>query len=93
VNGVPATRYAISRADLTELTNLLGLASGAEVPEVFQVDVWFADDGEWPLKLTVSSRATDPQGQTGSVELSMELRDVNDGGISIEPPLGSDSGG
>jgi hypothetical protein len=93
VNGVSASRYALTRADLTELGNLLGLAAGADLPDEFQVDIWFAEDGKWPVKLDVRSQTTDPQGQLGSVELSMELRDVNDGGISIEPPFGSSSGG
>jgi len=48
--------------------------------------VWLAE-GDWPLKLEVRARATDAQGQAGSVELTMELRDINDGGIAIEPPL------
>jgi hypothetical protein len=92
VNGVAANRYALTRADLTALGNLLGLAAGADLPDEFQVNVWFADDGAWPLKLEVNSQTTDPAGQTGSVQLTMELRDVNDGGISIEPPFTSNGG-
>jgi hypothetical protein len=89
VNGIVAQRYTLGRTDLTALGNLLGLSAGADLPDEFQVNVWFADDGGWPLKLEVSSSATDPRGQSGSVQLTMELRDVNDSGISIEPPFAS----
>jgi len=93
VNGVSASRYSLSEADLAELGELLGGVAGADLPDDFQVDIWFADEGEWPLKLDVRSQTTDQQGLPGSVQLTMELRDINDGGISIEPPFGSSPGG
>jgi hypothetical protein len=92
VNGVAAQRYNLTKADLTQVGNLLGLAAGADLPDEFEVTAWFADDGGWPLKLEVHSQTTDQQGQPGSVQLSMQLRDVNDGGISIEPPFSAGGG-
>jgi hypothetical protein len=93
LNGAPARRYTLSETDLRELGNLLGLAAGADLPDSFQVQVWFSAEDEWPLKLDVRSQTTDPKGQTGSVEFSMELRDINNASITIEPPVLSASGG
>ena len=86
LNGVAARRYTTGEADLAQLGELLGVAPETPLPDEFAVSVWLAE-GDWPLKLEVRSRATDAEGQAGSVELVMELRDLNDGGISIEPPL------
>ena len=85
VNGLAARRYT-GEADLARLGELLGVSAGTALPDEFAVSVWLAE-GDWPLKLEVRSRATDAQGQAGSVELTMELRDINDGGVAIEPPL------
>lgn len=53
----------------------------------FDVDVWLTEDG-WPARLEVESRAQYPSGRDFSAELSLEIRDVNSGDISIEPPTG-----
>ena len=88
VNGVETARYTLDKADLSLLPQLLGATDpGTELPDEFQVDVWLAKDGEWPVKLDISADDTDEQGNPLSMRLFMELRDVNDRGISIDEPV------
>ena len=89
VNGLETNRYTLDKADLSQLPELLGAAPGTELPDEFKVDVWLAKDGEWPVKLDINAEDTDEQGNPISMNLFMELRDVNDRGISIEAPEAS----
>lgn len=86
INGVPADRYALDEADLSRLPELLGAGPDTELPEQFRVDVWLARDGDWPVKLDISAEDKDEQGNPLSIKLFMEMRDVNDSGISIDEP-------
>lgn len=86
VNGIETERYSLDRADLSRLPELLGTATYTELPDEFQVDVWLASAGEWPVKLVISAEDTDEDGNPLSMKLHMEIRDVNDTGISIEAP-------
>jgi len=86
VNGIEAKRYTLSEADLQSLPGLLGANGAADLPESFQVDVWLAKDGHWPVRLIVESRDAEQGQAIGSLSVSMEIRDINDPGIIIEPP-------
>lgn len=48
-------------------------------------DVWIAVEG-FPVKYILKASGTDAEGNRGSIEWRMELRDVNQP-ISIEPPV------
>lgn len=48
-------------------------------------DVWIAEDG-FPVKYAFTATGPDAEGNQGSVEWTMELKDVNQP-ISIEPPM------
>lgn len=87
INGVDAARYTLDKADLSLLPQLLGTDASTELPDEFLVDVWLAKDGEWPVKLEITAEDTDEQGNPLSMRLFMELRDVNDRGISIDEPV------
>jgi len=91
VNGVSAQRYSIDRTNVDRIGDILGVGDGTELPEQFAVDVWFASDGDWPVRLEVRSQTADPAGAVGAVEFVMELRDVNDSAITIDDPAASDS--
>lgn len=86
VNGIEAKRYSLSQADLQSLPSLLGANGAADLPESFQVDIWLAKDGHWPVRLIVESRDAEQGQAIGSLSVSMEIRDINDPGINIEPP-------
>jgi len=86
VFGVATRHYTSDEADVTGLRDLLGLAEGTELPEQFAAEAWFASDGDWPVRLTLKSGATDWTGTPATVEFIMELRDVNDSSIVIDSP-------
>lgn len=86
VNGVAAQHYASDEANVASLRELLGLADDTDLPEQFAVEAWFASDGDWPVRLSMKSQAKDSAGSPAAVEFLMELRDVNDDGISIDSP-------
>jgi len=90
VNGVDSLRYSIDRADIESLRNL-GALFGQDVdsenlPEEFNVDIWLAEDGGWPVRLTMAARGSMDGGDEMSLDFSLDVTDVNDTGIDIEPP-------
>jgi hypothetical protein len=93
LNGVKSDRYTLDRTDLAQLPDVLGTGPEAQLPDQFRVDVWLASDGGWPVRLDISSEDTDDRGNPISVRLAMELRDIDDRGISIEPPAAGDPSG
>lgn len=76
VNGIPARHFTSSYKGW-------GAAFGGTIAEA-EGDVWIATEG-FPVKYNFKASGTSPEGDRGSVEWSMELRDVNQP-ISIEPP-------
>lgn len=86
VNGIETEHYELSEADLERLPELLGTDPGTDLPQKFKVSVWLARDGRWPVRLEIGAEDKDEQGETLGLSLSMEIRDVNDLGISIVEP-------
>ncbi len=86
VNGISSRRYWIEGANIDRLDDLLGLSDGAQMPDQFQVNVWFATDGDWPVRLTLHSQTSDQVGATGTADVTMELRDVNASDIAVDEP-------
>lgn len=90
VNGVKAVHYHIDEADLRLLAALLGDGEGVEdMPEsaIGTMDVWLAEDGNWPVRVEGEVSYTDEQGRSISLEVFMEIKDINDPDIEIEPPI------
>ncbi len=77
VNGISCFHYASSY-------NQWGAAFSEELTEA-KGDIWIAEEG-FPVKYRFKASGTDSEGNNGSVEWSMELKDVNQA-ISIEPPM------
>jgi hypothetical protein len=92
VNGITAHHYASDQANVASLRELLGVADGTELPEQFAVEAWFASDGDWPVRLSMKSHATDSTGSPAAVEFLMELRNVNDAAITIDEPAPASGG-
>jgi len=87
VNGIEAVHYHLDKADLTLLEEFLGTTEDmAGVPEEFSVDIWLAEDGDWPVRLNLEASGEDDEGQPLSFEISFEFKDFNDSSIKIEPP-------
>jgi hypothetical protein len=90
INGVKSLRYSIDRGDIESLGNLSALFGDGEglenLPEDFNIDLWLAKDGGWPVRLTMAAQGAIDGGDEISLDFSLDITDVNDPGISIEPP-------
>jgi hypothetical protein len=86
VNGVDADRYQLDEADLERLPELLGTGSEMDLPNKYAVDVWLARKGRFPVRLNVGAEDVDELGRPIGLTLFMEFRDINDSGITVEPP-------
>jgi len=87
VNGIDSDHYTLNEADLKRLPELLGTSGEAGLPEKYQIDVWLAREGRFPVRLQLGAEDKDEQGNPISLSLFMEFRDLNDQGIQIEPPV------
>lgn len=92
VNGVKSLRYSIDRGDIESLGTLSALFGNGEglddLPEDFNIDLWLAEDGSWPVRLTMAARGAIDGGDEINLDFSLDITDVNDPGIEIEPPQG-----
>ena len=81
VNGVNTTRYSFDKKALE------ALGEEADLKEVSQadLDIWVNDDNV-PVKVTMSMAGKDQSGQKVSMELQMNIKDIN-GNISIKAPI------
>src|SRR6266542_538240 len=87
VNGIDADHYKLNEADLKRLPELLGASGETGLPDQYQIDVWLAREGRFPVRLQLGAEGKDDQGNPISLSLFMEFRDLNDPGIQIEPPV------
>jgi hypothetical protein len=87
VNSVDSDHYQLNETDLKRLPELLGTDPQAELPDKYQVDVWLAREGRFPVRLQIGAEDKDEQGNPLSLSLFMEFRDLNDPGITVEPPV------
>lgn len=87
VNGIKTVHYHLDKADLTLLQEFLGGTEDlGELPDEFEIDIWLAEDGDWPVRMSFKASGEDDQGQDLSLEMSFEFKDFNDSSIKIEPP-------
>ena len=87
VNGIEAIHYHLDKADLALLEELLGGTEDLGLPEEFTMDVWLAEDGDWPVRMSFVTSSEDDEGQPLSFEILVEFKDFNDSSIKIEPPI------
>jgi hypothetical protein len=90
VNGVDSLRYSIDEADIEQLEALAAVFGDGdaleELPEDFTLELWLAKDGGWPVKMVMTARGP-VDGGDFDVEMTMDITDVNDPDIEIEPPI------
>ena len=87
VNGIDTDHFRLDKADIKRLPELFGAGPETDLPEKFQVDVWLAREGRFPVRLDIGAEDTDEQGNPIGLSLFMEFRDLNDPGIAVEPPV------
>jgi hypothetical protein len=87
VNGIQTVHYHIDKADLPSFGEFLGgTEDTGDLPEEFAMDIWLAEDGDWPVRMNFEASGDDGDGQPLSFEISVEFKDFNDSSIKIEPP-------
>lgn len=86
VNGLDTERYTLDEANLEQLPALLGTGSDVNLPNKYAVDIWLARTGRFPMRLNVAAEDVDDLGRPIGLTLFMEFRDINDSGITVEPP-------
>ncbi len=88
VGDVPADRYHFDSLDTDFSSRVWGPGSDmGQLVKSYQVDVWLAEEGQWPVRIEMEGRGTYPDGRELTVEVAMEVSDLNDGDIKIEPPV------
>ncbi len=88
VNGIQSHHYQISQASpdtMAKLVEIFGTGDPESQPQSFDMDLWRADDGGWPVKANIS--ATYPQGsQITQASVTWEVSDVNSSAVTVQPP-------
>lgn len=91
VNNIPATRYTLDRSSLEGLAALSNILGGtatslpSSLPDSLTVDIWVAEDGNYPVKMTLKASTTQAR-QRLTLDFAYTLKDINDSSIRIEPP-------
>lgn len=86
VNGIETIHYRLDKADLRGMPECLGRSGEEALPREFDVDIWLERNDGWPVRFEVISSDVDEEGKPISLELFMELSDIDDPTIEIEPP-------
>ena len=88
ISGTEAFRYSVEQADIDPAGRLFGAKTRETgILEAYSVQAWIGVKDGRPLRLEAESVGAYPSGRELRVELVLEIRDVNDKDISIEPPI------
>lgn len=88
VNGISARRYHFDALPTQFSGRLWGSQSDmASFVKEYTLDLWMAEKGTWPVRFQISGSGSYENGQQLSVAVSLELREINDKSIKIEPPV------
>ncbi|MPZ50313.1 MAG: hypothetical protein GEU75_13615 [Dehalococcoidia bacterium] len=87
INGARATRYSFDKAALETLATEMG-ESAADLKTLTDanLDVWLNGDGI-PVKILMEMAGTDDTGQKLSMNLELNVKDLNSDSIQIKPPI------
>ncbi|MEZ4501059.1 MAG: hypothetical protein R3C39_00325 [Dehalococcoidia bacterium] len=88
VNGIDAVRYDITREDLVAMVTETGTAqdlADLEDMQEFDGSIWLERSTGIPVKLLVDASGT-VDGEENTIHLELNLKDLNDDSIEIEPP-------
>jgi hypothetical protein len=91
VNGVEATRYSFDRESLEELADDYGEDFGFDIStladiEELSLDVWVSEGGI-PVKASMVFEGQDPEGNDVSMELELNITDINSDSVKITKPV------
>jgi hypothetical protein len=91
VNGVKATRYSFDRDSLEDLADDYGEDFGLNIStladiEHLNLDVWVSEGGI-PVKASMLFEGQDPEGNDMSMELELNITDINSDSVKIRKPV------
>jgi len=87
LNGVDALHYSQTQSGLGSLSELLGIGEPQnDVPVETKTNLWLTEDGRYPIRLVIDAKGRDAEGRDISIQLEMNVTDLNDPGIDIRPP-------
>jgi hypothetical protein len=88
VDDVKALHYTFSQTPAQDaIAKTFGAGSDMEVLlELLDVDVWLQEKDLWPVRIEVQSSGFYGDGRELRAHILVELRDVNDEDIKVEPP-------
>jgi predicted small lipoprotein YifL len=85
VNDVPTNYCGIDKATYQQLSALFGGTEEMGDIDEMSLEMWLAEDGDWPVRLRVNVAGTDESGQEFKAILEMDVTDANED-IEIKPP-------
>jgi hypothetical protein len=87
VNGVSTTKYSFDKKSLENVAKELG-EDTADFDDVTEMnfDIWLMD-GNVPVKVLMAIAGKGEGGQSMSMRLEMNVRDINSDSIRIRPPI------
>jgi len=87
ISGVDTLHYTATQSGLGSLRELLGLVElENDAPVETKMDLWLTEDGGYPVRMVIDAKGTDTEGREVSIQLEMNVTDLDDPGIEIEPP-------
>ena len=87
VNGVNADHYSLDKKGLQDLAKAMGedIADFKDITDA-KLDIWVTDENV-PVRLVMAISGKDGSGQKMSMNLELNVRDINDASIKIKPPI------
>lgn len=87
VNGQDTLRYELTELELDTVAQLWGVNSDmGRILDTFDVTIWRTQDGEVPVRIVSTSEGEYPSGRTFTMDLTLDVRDLNDA-PTVEPPV------
>jgi len=78
VNGVASNYCGIDAATFEQLADLFGGTGDMGDIDEFSLDLWLAEDGDWPVRMRANVAGTDETGKDFRAKLELDVTDVNE---------------
>jgi hypothetical protein len=89
VNDISAQHYVLPDTPSGQaFATIFGASSDMAILfQTMDVEVWVTDDGGWPVKMDILGSGLYANGRQLSAHITIELRDINNKDIKVEPPI------
>lgn len=86
VNGIPTRHCQITRATIQQLTALFGVSFDQGRIASSSLDLWLHESEGFPLRVRIALQGVDEKGKEFRVKLDMDITDVNNLTLQVQPP-------